>query len=46
LITVILIRSLVRREVFGVDWGRKRGRKEIHLRGKSPSLYILLPLFA
>src|SRR5205085_9566559 len=31
-------------EVFGVDWRRKKGRKENHSEGKSPSLYILLPL--
>src|SRR5205085_4577949 len=40
----ILIRSLVCRKSFGVDWGRKKGRKENHSEGKSPSLYILLPL--
>src|SRR5205085_12460044 len=31
-------------EVFDVDWGRKKGRKENHSEGKSPSLYIFLPL--
>ena len=41
----ILIRSLVRKEVFGVDWGEKKERKEIPSEGKRPLLiYPSTPL--